>query len=258
MRRDDLGKYLGSPTWVGRNKKAVFDYLCQRIRQRVNGWQKKLLSRAGKEVLLKSIAQALPTFTMSVFLIPKTMCEHLEREMNRFWWCGEPGNYVVSYVTGSQSGFGCFGTTKPAANHGPPAANEKDNNESSPKGVIEACMNNEENEPKSSESNGSQAVDMQKMNPNPRLSRRKCKSMREDVDMNLCPIKPSWKFFTLAELKTATAGGPWFADGFAVPKLCPKKSKLKAEDDNRLCRILVPPLAGYLCRLYLFVIKMKV
>nr|GMD23901.1 hypothetical protein Iba_chr08bCG9690 [Ipomoea batatas] len=45
----------------------------------------------------------------------------------------------------------------------------------------------------------------------------------EDVDMNLCPIKPSWKFFTLAELKTATAGGPWFADGFAVPKLCPKK-----------------------------------
>nr|GMD25695.1 putative GMP synthase [Ipomoea batatas] len=67
-------------------------------------------------------------------------------------------------------------------------------------------MNNEENESKSSESNGSQAVDMQKMNPNPRLSRRKCKSMREDLDMNLCPIKPSWKFFTLVELKTATAG----------------------------------------------------
>lgn len=111
------------------------------------------------------------------------------------------------------------------------AANEKKDNESSPKGVIEACMSNGENEPKSSESNGSQAV-VCSPNPRaqsgwnkffkmwkrstfkrlpsfppfsmPRLSRRKCKSMRENVDMNLCPMKPSWKFFTLAELKTAT------------------------------------------------------
>nr|GMD42122.1 receptor-like cytosolic serine/threonine-protein kinase RBK2 isoform X1 [Ipomoea batatas] len=45
------------------------------------------------------------------------------------------------------------------------AGNEKKDNESSPKGVIEACMSNGENEPKSSESNRSQAV---VCSPNPR------------------------------------------------------------------------------------------
>lgn len=32
---------------------------------------------AGKEVLLKSVAQPMPTYSMSVFLLLKTFCENL-------------------------------------------------------------------------------------------------------------------------------------------------------------------------------------
>jgi hypothetical protein len=44
------------------------------------------LSRAGKEVFLKSIIQALPTFSMSCFQIPVATCTSLRRSIADFWW----------------------------------------------------------------------------------------------------------------------------------------------------------------------------
>lgn len=82
----DFGKYLGLPSFLGRDKSAVFRYIEQRVRDGVNSWQKKILSRAGKEVLLKSVAQAMPIFSMSVFLLPQTFCTAIENIINRFWW----------------------------------------------------------------------------------------------------------------------------------------------------------------------------
>jgi hypothetical protein len=57
----DHGKYLG------RNKSLVFDYVKDKVRRRISGWRKKLLSRSGKEVLIKSITQAIPSYVITVF-----------------------------------------------------------------------------------------------------------------------------------------------------------------------------------------------
>ena len=48
-------EYLGLPTLVGRNKRASFDKLKQRVWKRLQGWEGKLLSQAGREVLIKSV-----------------------------------------------------------------------------------------------------------------------------------------------------------------------------------------------------------
>ncbi|XP_019181782.1 PREDICTED: uncharacterized protein LOC109176840 [Ipomoea nil] len=82
----NYGKYLGLPSFIGRNKKAAFSYIEDKIRQRIVSWNKKLLTQASKEVLLKSVAQAMPTFSMSVFLLPMGICTAIERTMNRYWW----------------------------------------------------------------------------------------------------------------------------------------------------------------------------
>ncbi|XP_019161436.1 PREDICTED: uncharacterized protein LOC109158072 [Ipomoea nil] len=89
----DLGRYLGLPSVVGRNKTAVFRCVEENIRARTGTWQNKLLSRAGKEVLLKSIAQSLPIFTMSTFLLPMRVCDSLEKMFNRYWWGGGRWGY---------------------------------------------------------------------------------------------------------------------------------------------------------------------
>ncbi|XP_019168373.1 PREDICTED: uncharacterized protein LOC109164072 [Ipomoea nil] len=82
----NFGKYLGLPSFVGRNKKAAFAYIEDKIKQRIGSWNKRLLTQAGKEILLKSVAQAMPTFSMSVFLLPVSICTAIERIMNRYWW----------------------------------------------------------------------------------------------------------------------------------------------------------------------------
>ncbi|XP_019183824.1 PREDICTED: uncharacterized protein LOC109178739 [Ipomoea nil] len=43
----NFGKYLGLPYFVGRNKRAAFSYVGDKIRQRIGSWNKKLLSQAG-------------------------------------------------------------------------------------------------------------------------------------------------------------------------------------------------------------------
>ncbi|XP_019181686.1 PREDICTED: uncharacterized protein LOC109176751 [Ipomoea nil] len=82
----NFGKYLGLPSFVGRNKKAAFAYIEDKIKQRIGSWNKRLLTQAGTEILLKSVAQAMPTFSMSVFLLPISICTAIERIMNRYWW----------------------------------------------------------------------------------------------------------------------------------------------------------------------------
>lgn len=60
-------KYLGLPTIIGRSKRAVFAVLKERIWKKLQGWKEKLLARPGKEVLIKAVAQAIPTYMMSIF-----------------------------------------------------------------------------------------------------------------------------------------------------------------------------------------------
>ena len=45
-----------------------------------------LLSRAGKEMLIKAVAQSISTYTMSVFQLPMKLCDELNSMCARFWW----------------------------------------------------------------------------------------------------------------------------------------------------------------------------
>ncbi|XP_060963958.1 uncharacterized protein LOC115723947 [Cannabis sativa] len=89
MRIQEVGvdsMYLGLPSIVGRNKNAVLGFLKEKMRKRINSWEGKFLSRAGKEILIKSVVQSLPSYAMNVFLFPVGTCKELEKMMASFWW----------------------------------------------------------------------------------------------------------------------------------------------------------------------------
>lgn len=69
----------GLPVYVGKAKKETFSYLKDWLWKKFNGWKGFLLSSAGKEILIKIVAQAIPIYTMQTFLLPKTLCDELNQ-----------------------------------------------------------------------------------------------------------------------------------------------------------------------------------
>ncbi|CAL2255941.1 unnamed protein product [Prunus armeniaca] len=57
-------RYLGLPTLAQRSKSRMFNHVREQVWRKLNTWDTKLLSTAGKEVLIKEVGQALPTYTM--------------------------------------------------------------------------------------------------------------------------------------------------------------------------------------------------
>ncbi|KAL6549238.1 hypothetical protein OROHE_009083 [Orobanche hederae] len=78
--------YLGLPIFSVQKKRLQFDFLREKVGRRVESWKNKLFSSGGREVLVKSILQAIPIYAMSCFRIPTGVCLEIERLCQNFWW----------------------------------------------------------------------------------------------------------------------------------------------------------------------------
>lgn len=64
--------------------KTYWSYLKDMIWKAMQGWEKKNFSMGGKEVLIRSIGQAIPSYAMSVFRLPKGFCYDISRMFAHF------------------------------------------------------------------------------------------------------------------------------------------------------------------------------
>jgi hypothetical protein len=69
-----ISKYLGMPTSMGRTKVQDFKFIIDRVWSKLKGWKERNLSFAGRSILISAVIQAIPTYMMSCFLIPKEIC----------------------------------------------------------------------------------------------------------------------------------------------------------------------------------------
>ncbi|KAL9660817.1 hypothetical protein QQ045_025635 [Rhodiola kirilowii] len=80
-----IDKYLGLPVSLNGRKTALLNFIEDRMWKRVNGWKEKLLSVAGKEILIKSVVQAIPIYALSCFKMPKRI----------FLWLGKGDFFLL-------------------------------------------------------------------------------------------------------------------------------------------------------------------
>ena len=64
--------------------------------KRVQGWSDRPLSRVGRETMLKSVAQAIPTYIMSCFQLPDFICDRMRVIVSDHWWGFEGGGEEIA------------------------------------------------------------------------------------------------------------------------------------------------------------------
>jgi hypothetical protein len=78
--------YMGLPALVGKSRTNAFKGIKERVWKRLQDWKIKFLSQAGREILLKAVVQAIPTYCMSVFKLPKALCSEINSMMAKIFW----------------------------------------------------------------------------------------------------------------------------------------------------------------------------
>ncbi|KAL0004819.1 hypothetical protein SO802_012380 [Lithocarpus litseifolius] len=91
--------YLGLPSLVGKGKCNTFRQLKERLDNKLSGWKEKLLSHASKEILIKVVAQVIPMYTMSVFLLPNSLCDEMTSMVRQFWWGQKNGKNKTTWIS---------------------------------------------------------------------------------------------------------------------------------------------------------------
>ena len=86
-------KYLGNPIIFLKPIWKDYDFLIDRVQSKLRGWKQKLLSHAGREVLIKSTLASIPTYFMSTVKLPNSILAKLNSIIRDFWWGYASGSH---------------------------------------------------------------------------------------------------------------------------------------------------------------------
>lgn len=93
-----VGKYLG----LGRRKKDLFSSIVDKMKQKAISWTTQFLSTAGKATMLQAVLSATPSFAMTCFKLPVSLCKRIQSVLTRFWWDSKDGERKISWISWDQ------------------------------------------------------------------------------------------------------------------------------------------------------------
>jgi hypothetical protein len=81
-------KYLGLPLGVSFKAKSIWDGVVGKIERWLASWKQIYLSKGGRVTLIKSTLSNLPTYFLSLFPIPASVANRIEKLYRDFLWGG--------------------------------------------------------------------------------------------------------------------------------------------------------------------------
>ncbi|XP_038715014.1 uncharacterized protein LOC120008703 [Tripterygium wilfordii] len=85
-KRRILMKDISSSLQLLVGKKKAFQFVVDKMDKKANNWNSIFLPFAAKEVMLKSILQAIPMYSMQLFKFPASLCANLDHIVRKLWW----------------------------------------------------------------------------------------------------------------------------------------------------------------------------
>ncbi|XP_016185845.1 uncharacterized protein LOC107627528 [Arachis ipaensis] len=89
-----LGISLGANPQLVKTWKPIID----KVEQKLSLWKAKVLNKAGKLVLIKSVLNSLPIYYLSLYKMPRAVASKLIALQRHFMWCKEDGTYGIPLV----------------------------------------------------------------------------------------------------------------------------------------------------------------
>lgn len=93
------GKYLRLPMVITKSKQQIFSKVKEAISQKIQNWKNKFLSGAGKEVMLKAVAFAMPSYVTLAFRLLKVLCKWISSQMAQYWWNNSKNNQSMHWLS---------------------------------------------------------------------------------------------------------------------------------------------------------------
>lgn len=90
-------KYLGMPLDANNKKLEIWSEVLEKCDKKLARWKSQKLSLGSRLTLIKSVMDALPTYMMSLFPIPKSIEKKINRVRRSFLWQGnkEKRGYII-------------------------------------------------------------------------------------------------------------------------------------------------------------------
>ncbi|XP_016177702.1 uncharacterized protein LOC107619990 [Arachis ipaensis] len=91
-------RYLGIPLGANPHLVKTWKLVIDKVEAKLSLWKAKVLNKAGKLVLIKSVLNSLPIYYLSLYKMPKAVADKLIALQRRFLWCKEDGNNGILLV----------------------------------------------------------------------------------------------------------------------------------------------------------------
>lgn len=94
----NLGKYLGFPIKHSRTSALDFNFILDKVKQKLAGWKANMLSLAGRSVLIQASSATIPSYVMQGVYLPQKILDGIDRVNQNFLWGSSDAAKKIHWV----------------------------------------------------------------------------------------------------------------------------------------------------------------